>query len=95
MPALQYSVLSSVAVVVMGKASGVFNMGRFLGGVFGVALLVAMFSAGNTSHSPENFSNGFAGAMKVAAALSLLGVIAGLWLPPRLRPTALQIPQNA
>ncbi len=95
MPALQNSVLSSVAVVEMGKASGVFNMARFLGGVFGVALLVAVFSAGNATHLPGNFADGFAAAMRVAAALSLLGAIAGLWLPARHRPAAVQIPQNA
>ena len=94
MPAMQNCVLSSVAVVEMGKASGVFNMGRFLGGVFGVALLVAVFSA-DASHSSGNFSGGFAAAAKVAATLSLLGAIAGLWLPARRRPKAVQIPQNA
>ena len=34
-PAVQNAVLSSVAVVEIGKVSGIFNMGRFLGGVFG------------------------------------------------------------
>jgi MFS family permease len=95
MPALQNAVLSSVAVVEMGKASGVFNMGRFLGGVFGVALLVAMFSAGNASGSPGNFSDGFAAATRVAAVLSLLGAVAGLWLPARRQPAAAQITQKA
>src|SRR5207302_921029 len=45
MPAVQNAVLGSVDVVEMGKASGIFNMGRFLGGMFGIALLVATFSA--------------------------------------------------
>src|SRR6202163_2217012 len=39
MPAVQNAVLGSVNVVEMGKASGVFNMARFLGGMFGLALL--------------------------------------------------------
>ena len=69
----------------MGKASGVFNMGRFLGGMFGVAGLVAVFSAVGSIDTPATFSTGFAAAMRVAAALSLLGAIAGLWLPTRLR----------
>src|SRR5207302_745213 len=34
MPAAQNAILSSVGVTEMGKASGVFNMGRFLGGMF-------------------------------------------------------------
>jgi hypothetical protein len=95
MPAVQNAVLSSVAVVEMGKASGVFNMGRFLGGVFGIALLVAVFTTGDTTPSPANFSAGFAAAMEVAAALSLLGAVAGLWLPARRRAAAVRISQNA
>jgi hypothetical protein len=33
--------------------------------------------------------------MKVAAALSLLGTIAGLWLPSRRRTTLAQAPQRS
>jgi EmrB/QacA subfamily drug resistance transporter len=83
MPAVQNAVLSSVAVVEMGKASGIFNMGRFLGGVFGVALMVATFSATSTGNSPAEFTRGFAAAITVAAILSLGGTIAGWWLPTR------------
>jgi EmrB/QacA subfamily drug resistance transporter len=87
MPAAQNAVLSSVAVTEMGKASGVFNMGRFLGGMFGIALLVAVFSANGAVDSPAHFSTGFAAAMMVAAMLSLSGAVVGLWLPAR-RPAA-------
>jgi hypothetical protein len=79
----------------MGKASGVFNMGRFLGGMFGIAALVAVFSANGAASSPATFSAGFAAAMMVAAALSLLGAFAGLWLPARHRVSAAQTPQSA
>ena len=37
MPAAQNAVLSSVSPLELGKASGIFNMARFLGGTFGVA----------------------------------------------------------
>jgi MFS family permease len=94
MPAVQNAVLGSVNVVEMGKAS-VFNMGRFLGGMFGIALLVATFSANGTTDSPANFSAGFAAAMTVAAVLSLLGALAGMWLPARDRVAAAQVPRNA
>jgi hypothetical protein len=87
MPAAQNAVLSSVAVTEMGKASGVFNMGRFLGGMFGIALLVAVFSANGAVDTPAHFSAGFAVAMLVAAVLSLGGALVGLWLPAR-RPAA-------
>jgi EmrB/QacA subfamily drug resistance transporter len=83
MPAAQNAVLSSVAVTEMGKASGVFNMGRFLGGMFGIALLVAVFSANGAVDTPAHFSAGFALAMMVAAVLSLCGALVGLWLPAR------------
>jgi EmrB/QacA subfamily drug resistance transporter len=83
MPAVQNAVLSSVASAEAGKASGVFNMSRFLGGVFGVALLVAIFSGTGAIASAAQFSVGFSSAMTVAAALSLCGAIASLWLPAR------------
>ena len=95
MPAVQNAVLGSVAVVEMGKASGVFNMGRFLGGMFGIAALVAVFSANGAASSPATFSIGFAAAMMVAAALSLLGAFAGLWLPARRRVSTAPTPQGA
>jgi MFS family permease len=94
MPAVQNAVLSSVAVVEIGKASGVFNMGRFLGGVFGVALLVTVFSTRGSLTSAATSSTGFAAAMTVAAGLSLLGVMAGWWLPSRAAAVA-KVPQGA
>ena len=90
MPAVQNAILGSVAAAEMGKASGIFNMARFLGGMFGVALLVAVFSARNTASSAAAFSNAFASALLAAAALSFCGAIAGLWLPPRTRFAAAQ-----
>lgn len=95
MPAVQNAVLGSVAVVEMGKASGIFNMGRFLGGVFGVALLVATFSANSAGPSPKDFTAGFAAAMFMAAFLSLCGAIAGSWLPARERILAAPTPRGA
>src|SRR5262249_11353242 len=44
MPAAQNAVLSSVAQTEIGKASGTFNMLRFLGGVSGIAIAVAVFA---------------------------------------------------
>jgi MFS family permease len=92
MPAAQNAVLGSVAVTETGKASGVFNMGRFLGGMFGIALLVAVFSANGATDTPAHFSIGFAAAMMVAAVLSLAGACIGLWLPARRAVTAAPMP---
>jgi hypothetical protein len=83
MPAAQNAVLSSVAAPEIGKASGTFNMLRFLGGVFGIALLVAAFAGTGSVGSPQAFSSGFATAIGVCAVLSLLGSIAGMWQPGR------------
>jgi EmrB/QacA subfamily drug resistance transporter len=95
MPAAQNAILSSVAVTEMGKASGVFNMGRFLGGAFGIAALVAVFSANGAVTSPAAFSSGFVAAMMLASALSLLGAVAGLWLPTRARVALAEAAGNA
>ena len=83
MPASQNAVLNAVAKTEIGKASGTFNMLRFLGGVFGIAITVAAFAGTGGVASPEAFSSGFARAIAVAAALSLSGAVAGLWLPAR------------
>lgn len=95
MPAAQNAVLSSVAVTEMGKASGIFNMARFLGGMFGVAALVANFSANGATDSAVHFASGFAAAISLAAVLSLGGAIAGCFLPGRRRTAAAIAPQDA
>jgi hypothetical protein len=83
MPAAQNAVLSAVAPAEIGKASGAFNMFRFLAGAFGIAVLVAVFAQAGGIDSPQAFSAGFAQALGVSAALSLLAAIAGLWQPAR------------
>jgi hypothetical protein len=83
MPAAQNAVISSVAATEVGKASGAFNMFRFLGGAFGVAILVAVFDRTGSFNSPQAFSAGFAAAVGVAAALSTAGAIVGIGLPGR------------
>jgi EmrB/QacA subfamily drug resistance transporter len=88
MPAAQNVVLGAVAPSEIGKASGTFNMSRFLGGVFGVAVQVAVFAATGSFGSPQAFSAGFVPAIGIAATLSLMAAIVGMWLPGR-RTTAL------
>lgn len=81
MPAAQNSVLNAVAGSEVGKASGTFNMLRYLGGVFGIAILVAVFAHTGNFHSAQAFSESFAGTIGVSAGLSTVAAIAGLWLP--------------
>ena len=58
-------------------------MMRELGGVFGVAVVVAVFAATGGYASAAAFTDGFGPAIGVAAALALIGAVAGLALPNR------------
>src|SRR6266516_4663109 len=82
-PTTQNAVVSAVAANEIGKASGTFNMLRQLGGAFGVAILAAVFAGVGSFGSAQAFSDGFAPAIGVSAALSLVGAIAGMLLPGR------------
>jgi len=82
-PAAQNSVVGSVAMEALGKAAGVNSMMRELGGVFGIAVVVAVFAAAGSYASAAAFTDGFAAAIGVTAGLSLAGAIAGLALPGR------------
>ncbi|QKG25071.1 EmrB/QacA family drug resistance transporter [Actinomadura verrucosospora] len=83
MPAAQSAVLNAVAPQQIGKASGVFNTGRQLGGVFGVAALALAFGHAGGYTGPSAFTDGFAAATGVGAALSLAGALAALSIPTR------------
>jgi EmrB/QacA subfamily drug resistance transporter len=84
-PAAQNSAVGSVALDAIGKAAGTNSMMRELGGVFGIAVAVAVFAAAGSYASPAAFADGFAPAIGVAAALSLAGAVSGLALPSRRR----------
>jgi hypothetical protein len=66
-------------------------MMRELGGVFGIAVAVAVFAAAGSYASPAAFTDGFTPAILVAAGLSVAGAAAGLALPGR-RGAALRAP---
>ena len=95
MPAAQNAVLSSVAANEVGKASGIFNMSRFLGGTFGIALLVAVFAATGNVASAQAFSNGFVAAIGVSSFLSLAAAIAALAIPGKRESTVTQAKSHA
>ncbi len=84
-PSAQNSVVGSVAVEAVGKAAGTNSMMRELGGVFGIAILVAAFAGAGSYASAQAFTDGFGPAIGVGAGLSLLGAIAGATLPARRR----------
>jgi EmrB/QacA subfamily drug resistance transporter len=80
-PSAQNSVLGSVSEEAVGKAAGTNSVMRELGGVFGIAVAVAVFAGAGSYASPQAFTDGFAPAIGVAAALALVGAIAGGFLP--------------
>lgn len=84
-PVVQSALIGSVELSDVGKASGANNMTQELGGVFGVAALVAVFTATGGYASAEAFSDGFAPAMGACAALALGGAIIATALPVQLR----------
>ena len=84
-PAAQNSVIGSVEESAIGKAAGVNSMMRELGGVFGIAVAVAVFAGAGSYASAQAFVDGFAPAVGVASTMAFLGAFAALGLPARRR----------
>lgn len=76
-------VLSTVRRSEEGKASGVNNTVREVGGVFGVAALASIFSAAGSYLSPQAFVDGMVPALWVGAAAVALAGVAAVLIPPR------------
>ncbi|MGH2978602.1 MAG: MFS transporter [Solirubrobacterales bacterium] len=94
-PAAQNSVVGSVPVEAIGKAAGTNSTMRELGGVFGIAISVAVFAGAGSYASAQAFSDGFAPAIGVSAGLALIGAAAALGLPGRRRATVQVCPAPA
>jgi MFS family permease len=69
-------VLSSVRPEQEGQASGANNAIRELGGVFGVAVLAAVFTVNGGYGSGQQFVDGMNPAVMIGAALVAVGAIA-------------------
>jgi EmrB/QacA subfamily drug resistance transporter len=82
-PAAQNSVVGSMSAEAVGKAAGAYSMMRELGGVFGIAVAVAVFAAAGSYASVQAFADGIRPAILAAAGLALAGAITGLALPGR------------
>lgn len=85
LPCGQSAVVSAVEDRDVGTAAGVNATMRELGGVFGIAVTVAVFGAYGGYGSAQQFVDGFVAAIIAAAALSAAGAVAGLALPVRRR----------
>jgi EmrB/QacA subfamily drug resistance transporter len=66
-----------------GKASGVNNTVREVGGVFGVAVLASVFAAAGSYLSPQSFVDGMVPAIWVGAAAVALAGVAAVLIPPK------------
>jgi EmrB/QacA subfamily drug resistance transporter len=78
-------VLSAVRPEEEGQASGANNAIRELGGVFGVAVLAAIFSSYGGYGSGETFVDGLTPALWVGTVVVAAGAVAALALPGRKR----------
>ena len=74
-------VLSAVPRDDEGKASGANNTIRELGGVFGIAVLGAIFSATGSYATPQTYTDGLVPAVWVGAAVVAGGALLALVLP--------------
>jgi MFS family permease len=82
-PAAQNSVVGGASLEDVGKVAGANSMMRELGGVFGIAVAVAVFAGSGGYASPSTFIDGFGPAIGVACGLALIGALCGLALPGR------------
>ena len=76
-------VLGSVPKEQEGLASGTNAAFRELGGVFGIALLGAVFSSSGGYLSAQDYVNGLRPAMYVGALVVAIGVVMALLVPSR------------
>jgi EmrB/QacA subfamily drug resistance transporter len=79
-------VLSAVRPQEEGQASGANNAVRELGGVFGVAVLAAVFARVGGYESGQAFSDGMNPALILGAVVVALGALAAFAIPGRPRP---------
>jgi EmrB/QacA subfamily drug resistance transporter len=75
------AVLASVRPEEAGQASGATNAIREVGGVMGVAILVAVFSGSGSYASPAAFIDGVNPALWVGAAVLAVGALAATLVP--------------
>jgi EmrB/QacA subfamily drug resistance transporter len=84
-PAALSAVLGAVEPADIGKASGLYNTLRQLGGVVGVAVTVTVFLSYGGYGNVHEFTAGFAAVLATCALFSLAGAAAGLCLRARPR----------
>jgi EmrB/QacA subfamily drug resistance transporter len=84
-PTLANAAVGSVPIADSGVAAGANNTVRETGGLFGVAILAAVFAANGGYASPASFMHGFRYALIVAGAAALVGVVPAILSPSKAR----------
>jgi EmrB/QacA subfamily drug resistance transporter len=84
-PCAQNAVVGGVDSESIGAAAGVNSMMRELGGVFGIAVTVAVFAGSGDYGSVLGFLDGFRPAIVTAAGFALVGALCGVAVPARQR----------
>jgi EmrB/QacA subfamily drug resistance transporter len=84
-PTVANAVMGSVPLEEAGVASGTNSALRELGGVFGVAVLAAVFAHRGVYQSPRAFADGFQPALLTGAVLTAVGILAAALTPGRPR----------
>ncbi|WP_445269380.1 DHA2 family efflux MFS transporter permease subunit [Streptomyces sp. DSM 41634] len=79
--------MSTVAPVDQGRASGTNNALREVGGALGVAVLASVFSAQGGYESPQAFTDGTIPALWIGAGAVALAAAFALLLPRRAKPS--------
>jgi MFS family permease len=82
-PTLANAAVGSVPLADSGVAAGANNTLREAGGLFGVAVLAAVFTANGSYASPATFMHGIRFALLVAGGVALAAVIPALSGPSR------------
>ena len=88
-------VLGSVPSSLEGVASGTNSAFREVGGVFGIAVLGAVFSSSGGYASAQDYVNGLKPAILVGAAAVLLGTLTALLVPALRRSRTGDVAQGA
>jgi MFS family permease len=78
-------VLSAVKPEEEGKASGANNAIREVGGVFGVAVLAAVFTAKGSYFTPDAYVAGLVPAVWIGAIVVAFAAVAALFIPSHVR----------
>jgi MFS family permease len=76
---LSATVMAGLLPARQGEASGAYNTLRELGGVFGIAVLGAVFQG--IVHQPSQFVAGFHATLQVASGFLAVGAVVSLLLP--------------